>query len=283
MGTLRTLSERLSRNRVLRRRLPDELGGHTLLVSPDSAMKLWRRDLAQADPLLLRLARELVRPGFQVWDAGANVGLFAAAAAFLAGPSGGVLAIEADAWLAGLIRESARTLPPSHAPLAVLSAAVARRNGIADFHLANRGRAANHLASVAGSTQAGGVRSVDKVVTVTLDWLLESFPRPDLVKIDVEGAELECLLGARSLLATVRPLLLCEVGRDNAAAAGELLAAAGYILYDAELAAGARQPLALPAWNTLAVPAPPPQRNGPAVAASAPPRPAEGGDPAGPR
>jgi FkbM family methyltransferase len=279
---LRTLSEKLSRNRVLRRRLPEDLGGHTLLVSPDSAMKLWRRDLAQADPLLLRLARELVRPGFQVWDAGANVGLFAVAAAFLAGPSGGVLAIEADAWLAGLVRESARTLPPSHAPLAVLSAAVARRNGVADFHVASRGRAANHLASVAGSTQAGGVRAVDKVVTVTLDWLLESFPRPHLVKIDVEGAELECLLGARSLLAGARPLLLCEVGRDNAAAAGALLTAAGYTLYDAEQPAGARQPLAQPAWNTLAVPAPSPTWNDLAGAGCGPPRPAAGGDATGP-
>jgi FkbM family methyltransferase len=251
----RTLLERLSRNRVLRRRLPPDLGGHTLLVSPDAAMKFWRRDLRRADPLLLALARELVQPAATVWDLGANVGLFAAAAAFLAGPSGGVLAIEADQWLSGLLRETARTLPANQARIEVLSIAVGGALGIADFHLASRGRAANHLASVAGSTQAGGTRTVQKVVTVTLDWLLGWFPPPQLVKLDVEGAELACLRGASELLARHRPVLLCEVGDDTAGAVGGLLLAAGYTLFDAAQPREIRQPLATPAWNTIAVPA----------------------------
>ncbi len=254
-GAARTLLERLSRDRVLRRRLPPELGGHTLLVSPDAAMKFWRSDLRRADPLLLALARELVRPGATVWDLGANVGLFAAAAAYLAGSSGTVLAIEADEWLAGLLRQTARTLPANQAPIEVLSVAVGGALGIADFHLASRGRAANHLASVGGSTQAGGTRAVKKVVTVTLDWLLGWFPPPQLVKLDVEGAELACLRGASELLARHRPVLLCEVGDDTAGAVGGLLLAAGYTLFDAAQPRGTRRPLATPAWNTLALPA----------------------------
>jgi FkbM family methyltransferase len=251
----RTMLERLSRGRALERRLPPELGGHTLLVSPDAAMKLWRRDLRQVDPLLFRMARELVRPGATVWDVGANVGLFAVAAAYLAGPHGRVLAVEADDWLAGLLRSSARTLPPNHAPIEVLSVAAGGALGVADLVLASRGRAANHLASVPGSTQAGGARGLQKVMTVTLDWLLGWFPVPDLVKLDVEGAELECLRGASTLLLRHRPTLLCEISGDNAAPVGHLLAAAGYTLYDADQPPEARQPCIKPAWNTLAVPA----------------------------
>ncbi|HYL05880.1 MAG TPA: FkbM family methyltransferase [Thermoanaerobaculia bacterium] len=257
----RAMLERLSRGRVLRRRLPPDLGGHTLLVSPDAAMKLWRRDLRQADPLLFSMARELVRPGATVWDVGANVGLFAAAAAFLAGPTGRVLAVEADDWLAGLLRRSARTLPPDQAPIDVLSAAAGGALGVADLVLASRGRAANHLASVPGSTQAGGARGVQKVVTVTLDWLLGWFPAPDLIKLDVEGAELECLRGASGLLARERPVVLCEIAGENAAAVGRLFTAAGYGLYDAAQPEAARRPLAAPVWNTLAVPAPLPHRD----------------------
>ncbi len=257
MRALRAALERLSRNRVVRRRLPADLGGGTLLVSPDASMRLWRRSLERTDPLLFRLARELVRPGAVVWDIGANVGLFAAAASFLAGPEGAVLAVEADGWLANLLRESFRGLPGGRAPVAVLGAAAAGANGVADLHVAQRGRAANHLAGVAGSTQAGGVRAVEKVLTVTLDRLLDLFPAPRLVKIDVEGSELDCLRGAARLLREVRPVVVCEVTGENAAAVGRLLLDAGYRLHDAAAAPGARQPLAAPAWNTLALPGPP--------------------------
>jgi FkbM family methyltransferase len=252
---LREIFEKLSRDRVVRRRLPSEHGGHRLFVSPDAALKLWKQDLAQADPLLLRLAAELVSPGNVVWDVGANVGLFAFAAAHRAGPSGRVLALEADDWLAALVRRSAAAAGPSYAPVEVLAAAVADRSGIADLCIAERGRAGNHLRSVSGSTQTGGRREVRKVVTVTLDWLLGEMPAPSLVKIDVEGAETLCLQGAGRLLAEVRPAVLCEVAEENSGAVGDLLRSRGYTLFDAAEAAEIRRPLAAPAWNTLALPA----------------------------
>lgn len=239
---------------MVRRRLPQELGGHALFVSPDASLKLWRRDLASADPWLLALATELVRPGDTVWDVGANVGLFAFAAAFAAGPSGRVVAVEADDWLAGLVRRSARTAGPVYAPVEVLAAAVSDHPGVAELCIAARGRAGNHLRAVAGSTQTGGEREARKVVTVTLDGLLESFPPPRLLKIDVEGAETLCLRGAGRLLSEVRPVVVCEVAAENAAEIGERLCGHGYTLFDAALPAGRRPPLYSPAWNTLAVP-----------------------------
>jgi FkbM family methyltransferase len=251
---LRALLEKLSRDRIVRRRLPAELGGAALYVSPDAALKLWKRDLAQADPLLLRLAAELAQPGDVVWDVGANVGLFAFAAAHRAGPSGRVLAVEADDWLAALLRRSAATAGPAYAPVDVLAAAVADRPGVADLWIAERGRAGNHLRSVGGSTQTGGRREVRKVVTVTLDGLLDAFAAPRLVKIDVEGAEALCLQGAEHLLSEVRPVVVCEVAEENAGTVGDRFRRHGYTLFDAAAPADRRQPLAAPVWNTLAVP-----------------------------
>ncbi len=257
---LRTLAERLSRGRVLRRRLPASAGGATVFVSPDASLKFWRRDLRQADPLLFALAAEQVKPGAVVWDVGANVGLFALAAAFHAGLQGSVLAVEPDAWLAGLIGRSARALPPACAPVAVLAAAVAEAPGVAEFAIAARGRATSHLAAVAGSTQSGGARAVARVPVETLDGLLARFPAPSLVKIDVEGAEARCLAGAARLLAEVRPAIVCEVSAENSAAVAAILAAARYELFDAaeppapQMPPNTRRPLAAPAWNTLALP-----------------------------
>lgn len=192
---IRALLERLSRGRVLRRKLPPAHGGHALYVSPDAAMRLWQRDLGAVDPFLLRMAAGLVRPGMVVWDVGANVGLFAFAAAFAAGPAGRVLAVEADGWLAGLLQRSARSSPRAYARVEVLAAAVADSAGTVELCIAERGRAGNHLRSVAGSTQTGGVREVRQVTAVTLDSLLDRSPAPAVVKIDTEGAELLCLQG----------------------------------------------------------------------------------------
>lgn len=254
MAFLRPLLERASRGRVLRRRLPPELGAQPLYVTPDAALSFWLPGVARADPLLLRLAGELVAPGATVWDIGANVGLFTFAAAFLAGRSGEVVAVEPDDWLAGLLRRSAAEQAPDRAPVHVLAAAASDRNGISELCIARRGRAASHLAEVPGSSQAGGTREARPVRTVTLDGLLDTFKPPTLVKIDVEGAELGCLRGATVLLAEVRPRILCEVGRDAAAAVGELLGRHGYQLFDAAAASGERRPLDSPAWNTLALP-----------------------------
>ncbi len=253
-GVIRSLLERLSRGRVLRRRLPAAHGGHALYVSPDAAMRLWRRDLGAVDPFLLTMAGELVRPGMTVWDVGANVGLFAFAAAHAAGPSGRVLAVEADPWLAGLLQRSAGSAPPAYAPVEVLAAAVSDAPGSVELCIARRGRAGNHLSTVPGSTQTGGTREVRRVAAVTLDGLLDRSPAPQVVKIDTEGAELLCLRGGGWLLREIRPVLLCEVTDGNAPAVGGLLRGYGYTMLDA--GSSRREPLDRPAWNTLALPEP---------------------------
>jgi FkbM family methyltransferase len=249
----RRVVERLSRGRVLKRRLPPEFGGAPVLVTPDAALGFWRRNLKSADPALVEAAGELVRPGDVVWDAGANVGLFSFAAAARAGAGGQVLAIEPDLWLVELLRRSARIQPKGSAPVAVIPCAVSDRLDLAEFCIAQRGRCSNYLLGLGGS-QTGGERERQWVMTVTLDWLLERFPAPTVLKIDIEGAEALPLRGARRLLAEARPRMLFEVYEDNAEEVGALLREHGYLMFDAELPAEARTALPRPAYNTLAMP-----------------------------
>jgi len=249
--TMRTIAERGSRGVVLKRRLPARFGGDILFVSPGALLKLWWPVLEATDPALFAWASEFVAAGDVVWDIGANVGLFAFAAAARAGASGRVVAIEADIWLANLLRRSARH-SNQRAPVDVLPVAVSDAVDVASFQIAERGRASNFLADARGSSQAGGIRETQQVMSVTLDWLLERFPAPNVLKIDVEGAELQALGQAQGLLAQVRPVILCEVREQHAAAISELLHAHGYTLYD--LAARQRVPLKLAAFNTLALP-----------------------------
>ncbi|MGI9592151.1 MAG: FkbM family methyltransferase [Myxococcota bacterium] len=64
--------------------------------------------------------------------------------------------------------------------------------------------------------------AVEEIALTTLDAFLEQqgIDRVDVLKVDVEGAELEVLRGAEKTLERCRPLLLLEADRDCAEAAG---------------------------------------------------------------
>ena len=98
------------------------------------------------------------------------------------------------------------------------------------------------------------MRAEVQVAATTLDALAGLYRRPDLVKIDTEGAELLCLRGASRLLGEARPRLLCEVGAANGPEVGALLRDHDYFMFDASLPKPQRVPLTVPAWNTLALP-----------------------------
>lgn len=250
MFSLRSLVERLSRECVLKRRLPEDFGRAPILVSPDASLRFWKSRL-ESD--LFDFAREFVAPGNVVWDIGANVGLFTLSAAQKAGASGRVVAVEADIWLARLLERSVAMQPSTSAAIQVLPAAVSDASGIASFAIAQRGRASNHLAGLPGWSQAGGLRESVDVVTVTLDWLLQFTPPPAVVKIDVEGAELKVLQGGSRLLSQIRPTILCEVSEQNPHQVTELLLANGYTLYDWD--EPGRPHVTEAGINTLALPA----------------------------
>lgn len=157
MSFVRRWAERISRNVVVRRRLPRDLGGRLLYVSPDAALGFWLPGGEHMDPLLFRMARQFVKPGAIVWDIGANVGLFSFAAAALAGQSGSVLAIEPDPWLASLISRTSSCPVPGHAPVVALSVAISDSLGVGQLYIAKRGRASNFM-SGAGASETGGER-----------------------------------------------------------------------------------------------------------------------------
>jgi len=233
-SVVRELLKRMSRGVVLQRRLPKVFGGAPILVSPDSALAYWKRDLGKVDPYLLSMARELVRPGMMVWDIGANVGLFAFAAAALGAE---VLALEPDIWLSNLLHRS-RLL--NGLPVTVLSAAVGDTLGVGKLYLSPQGRASNSLR---------GSGAYQTTVTVTLDWLVGQFQPPSIVKMDIEGMEASALRGASQLL-QLKPTILCEVTCDHELVGG-LLRGAGYKMYAAR--SSERNPLQRPSCETLAI------------------------------
>jgi FkbM family methyltransferase len=223
-----------------------------MFVSGSAGLKYLSRPMDRIDPSLCSVAAEFVAPGSVVWDVGANVGLFAFSAAHHAGPEGRVIAFEPDAWLVQLLRRSVSIQPAASAPVEVVPAAVAQECDLRTFNLSSRSRATNALSGY-GSNDAGAVKETQTVPVVSLDWCAKRRPLPDVIKIDVEGAELEVLTGARYILEVRRPVILCEVSTRNSPEVTTLLKDRGYRLFNGDLAPQSRTELERAPWSTLAL------------------------------
>ena len=249
---LRTIAERLSRGRSFRYHMPQVYGGCRMFVTPEAGLRYWfpNRQL-QTNENLLKNAAETVKPGSVIWDIGANMGLFSFAAAGLAGRRGHVYAFEPDTFMVSLLRRSAR-LNSLAAPVEVIPCAVSDAVSLARFNIAKRSRTSNSLEGF-GMSQTGGVREEQTVLTVTLDWAAKQIPMPDVLKIDVEGAELGVFRGAAEVLKAKRPVILFESAAESWGEIGRMLWDLGYTLYDSDLPPSRRQCLTHPVFNTLAV------------------------------
>jgi hypothetical protein len=70
------------------------------------------------------------------------------------------------------------------------------------------------------------------VRTTTLDRLMGELPLPDLIEMDIEGAEYSALCGAEQLLRKSSPVIFLSThGRDVHRACCELLRTLGYKLH----------------------------------------------------
>lgn len=249
---LRSFIEHATRRSSFRRSLPAQVGGARIYVSGSAGLKYLFRPMESIDPALCSMARQFIRSGHVVWDVGANIGLFSFAAAHLVGRSGQVFAFEADLWLVQLLRRSVAIQPAASGTVQVIPAAVAKDCDIRVFNIASRSRASNFLAGY-GQTQTGGIAQAETVIAVSLDWLAQRLPPPDVLKIDVEGAELEVLEGARDLLVRKGPIIICEVCSERSMDVTSLLKRLGYTIYDGDAQAADRHELATAPWNTVAI------------------------------
>lgn len=229
--SIRSMAERMARGKTLWRRLPKEFGHKPILVSPSAALSILKPGRAGLDPMLLRFCDEYVRPEHVVWDIGANMGIFSLAAAQRGAKS---LSFEPDVWACSLINKTRHHKQNSELSMEVLCAAVADVAGTASLLIANRGRSANHLETFKGSTQTGGALERQLTPILTLDMLFNEGRIPDVMKIDVETAEVAVLKGAKQVLKEAKPIILVEVMTTTRHEVVKILDDLGYDLTDYE-------------------------------------------------
>jgi FkbM family methyltransferase len=249
----RNFLEQWTRSWVFRRRLPAAFGRAPLYVSPSAGLRYLAKPIRSIDESLLRNAAELVHPGDVVWDIGANIGLFSMAAAALAGPHGQVVCFEPDVWLASLLHRSRLLQGPSSASITIIAAAVAASNELRRFQIARRSRSSNALIGY-GHTETGGVAEEHIVPTFNLDFLINHLPCPNVLKCDVEGAEMEVFFEQTKFFERARPIILCEVGSGASEQLTNIFHHHQYALWNGDHPMSPASEIQRATWNTIAIP-----------------------------
>jgi FkbM family methyltransferase len=169
--------------------------------------------------------RRTLAAGSIFYDVGANIGFISLVGARLVGPTGRVISIEPEPDNVAAIRAHAALNEID--TITVIAAAAAAETGPADV-IGVRDTLWTRLAEVGEHPlererlTVPGVRLDDLVYEQGLD-------PPDVVKIDVEGGELQVLAGMTRLLRERRPVIIAEMHGKNVAFC-ELMRAAGYTI-----------------------------------------------------
>ena len=190
----------------------------------------------------------IVRPGMTVLDVGGNLGLYTLLLSRLVGPRGRVVTFEPDPELFALLQRNI-TLNGC-ANVEAHNLALGRKHD----HLKLRKLILNSGDNTLGAGGSGLFRREIEIEVVALDEFQPAL-RPDLVKIDVQGWELEVLRGMeRTLAANPQSALYLEFWPEGFRRAGytaeglaDFLNAKGYRLH----LAGTTEPLDRAGLDTL--------------------------------
>jgi FkbM family methyltransferase len=167
------------------------------------------------EPPVTRILQRHLAPGRVMVDVGANWGYFSLLAAAAVGTSGRVLALEPDPRQFARLHANARLNGFTQMTAIAAAASASRGSAILSGYREDTGnRGVSRIAAPASG--AGAAEADDAhgprfdVECVTVDGTASGLARVDIVKIDVEGAELDVLRGMHAGLAqrTYRALLL---------------------------------------------------------------------------
>lgn len=155
------------------------------------------------DQPLVDAMRAMARPGDVYLDVGSNFGQTAVLMSKAVGPEGKVLAFEADPWIGGALERNLRQNGCRNS--SVLVSAVWDEPGkMLVYPTDDLETYESH-----GSYGIDPTATVGQMVpSITIDSL--ELNRVDLMKIDVQGADLHALRGARQTIARCKPCIFFE-------------------------------------------------------------------------
>jgi FkbM family methyltransferase len=193
----------------------NHIGGVALFDLPDFKIFAATDDAAVGrhvaannyEPDVTRVFRDILRPGMGVLDIGANIGYFAMLSAALVGEGGYVLAIEPNPANTRLLEASRRANGFAH--MTVSQTAAGRRTDLLVLNASHSNGTTSGLPDDLNAMMGALI-----VPCIRPDALTPPDRRIDLIKVDVEGAEYNALLGCTAVIARDHPVIVSEFSPD---------------------------------------------------------------------
>ncbi len=185
-----------------------QMDGFEFLVDAAANIEVFINGITPSSPIE-QIIRAHVRPGDTVLDIGANLGWTARLMSSLVGPGGRVHAFEPIPSALANLRLNVEGSPLKN----IVAHATAASDACGHVDLYLEADDATALATMR-PPEAGAAAHALRVQTVTLDSLLDQFPKVAFAKIDVEGAEHKVLQGMERLIARDRPMLAIELSDE---------------------------------------------------------------------
>lgn len=167
---------------------------------------------------------QILQEGMCVIDAGANIGEVSLLAANRVGKTGRVLSIEPVDDIADRLETNINL--NGFENIKVLRTAVGEQRGnlpiyrpssIGRDQTINEGIGSLYKGDTSKQREQAGLVTVERLDDIAIN---NHVSRVDLIKIDIEGAELPALRGAEQILKAYKPLLIIEILEDTAQSAG---------------------------------------------------------------
>ncbi|MFL5241321.1 MAG: FkbM family methyltransferase [Gemmataceae bacterium] len=186
----------------------------------------------------------LLKPGMVFYDIGGHNGFFSLLAANLVGQDGKVLTFEPNPSNVEIIKTNLGLNEDLATVIQVHPLAISKSSGTARFEGASR----SSMGRIQSPSEPSSA-SVYEVQTISLDDFTASHPPPDVIKMDIEGGEVDALVGMDNLLKRKRPVVVVEI--HNKEAHDALLQFLQRQSYRASQVGSKNPPTANPEWSEV--------------------------------
>lgn len=174
-----------------------------------------------------RYFTEMIKPGFVIYDIGANIGFYSLLASKLAGPSGQCFAFEPVPRNIDRLKRNIELNQMHNVNIVPMAVSDSYRQGVFKPGVNDSMGTLIYDKQVQDGLISVPVTTIDRFV------LEDGNPPPNFIKMDIEGEEGNAIIGMREVLKKFRPYIVCELsGYESSSIVWDTLKDMKYEIFD---------------------------------------------------